>query len=394
MITSAYNPGTSQLEKTYLSQYVAENSASLAVKNTDRFAITKRIMIGRGGDERTEILTTGTVTAPNTIAVTTNTQFAHNGDDPVYLLQYDKIKFYRSATKTGTYSLVTTVDIDVDNTDGVTKYDDATGSATDYYKVTYYNSISTDESEFSSPTRAQGYDSKSIGKVINEHISQVSDTGFTILSMDDYLNLAQEVNDDMQTQTLKPYGFLKKVIALNTVAAQGYIDLTTEVTDFWKFNYLVYTWGSGSQARKYKIDEPISAEAFLRKYSDVNYLDSDELMDVAIDEENDRILLGPAPKTSRTGVVELYYYKTFDNISDPGDIVETPNTLVYKYKFRAEYYAAKAEGDKQMIGLADRYDAKYGNEVVKMQRTNRVDVGTPRSFAPRKVPGMRKRYTL
>lgn len=394
MIISAYNPDTSQLEKTYLSQYASEGSSSLSVKNTDRFATTKRIMIGRQGDERTEILTSGTVTAPGTIAVASNTQFAHNADDPVYLLQYDKVRFYRASSKNGSYSLITTVDIDVDNEDKITRYDDTAGVATDYYKVKYYNSLSTTESDFSDPIKAQGFDAKTIGKVINETVSQVHDRDFSVLTMEDYLNIAQEVNDDLVTQSFKPYGFLKKSVTLDTTADQNYIDLTTDVPDYWKFDYLVYSWTIGGVTRQYQIDMPLSPEAFLRKYDNNNILANDELIDIAIDETNNKILLGPAPRTSRTGVIELHYYKTFDTIDSPGDIVETPNTLIYKYKFRAEYYTAKAEGDRQWFTLADKYESKYGNEVVKMQRTNRKDVGTPRSMAPQRIPGQRKRYVL
>lgn len=184
MIVAAYNPETKTLERTYLSQYTPEGSSSLAVKNTNNFSSSNKIMVGRMGDERTEMLTTGTITAPNTVALSGgNTQFAHNGDDPVYFLRYDKIRFYRASSIDGSYSLVDTVDIDVDNADKITRYDDPAGTGTDYYKIKYYNSVTTESSDYSDPIAAGGYARKTIGKVIERAAKRVRDTNYTILNL-------------------------------------------------------------------------------------------------------------------------------------------------------------------------------------------------------------------
>jgi len=312
----------------------------------------------------------------------------------VYLLKYNQIKFYRATSINGTYNVIATVDIDVDNADFITRYDDTAGVSTSYYKIAYYNSISTDISEQSDPIAATGYATTSAGKVIDAVVRRVRDTDYTILSTEEYFDIMNEVNDDLLTQSHKPYRFLKKRVALNTTLNVGYIDLLTAVTDFWKFNYLEYQWTTGGVTRTYKIDEPLSLEDFNTKYLGSPWLASDELIDIAIDEEQKRILLGPTPKTSQTGVVILHYYKLFDQINSTGDLVETPNSLIYRYKMLAEYYSAKAETDRKWDNLAVKYENKYGNEVVKMQRVNRVDTGTPRSFAPKKVRAYRKRYHL
>ena len=391
MIVTAFNPETQNLERTYLAEYTPEASATLNVKNTNGFATAKAILIGKMGQERAEIMETDGVTPNDVVSLDGTTGFAHNADDPVYLLRYNKIRFYRSATIDGTYALLGTVDIDVDNEDLITRYDHAAGVSTDYYKVKYYNDISLEESNFSDAIRAEGYDTLTIGKVIDAVARRVRDREYNILTIEDYLDIAQEVNDDLITQRHKPYKFLKKVVALNTVAGQNYIAMPA---DLWKFDYLVYSWTVGGVTHSYKIEEPLSQEDFIRKYDNTNWIDSDELIDIALDEFNERILIGPGAKTSQTGVVELHYYQTFNEINSIGDIVQTPNTLIYRYKMMAEFYAAKAETDRQYGTLSANYESKYGNEIVKMQRVNRVDVGTPRSFAAKRVPRLRKRYVL
>lgn len=393
MIVTAFNPETEGLERTYLSEYSEESSTSLTVKNTNNFDTDQAVLVGAMGSERAEIITTDGVTHPDIISIDGTTNFAHNADDPVYLMRYNKVQFWRSSTVNGTYSLVATVDIDVDNADKLTRYDDSGGSATDYYKIKYSNSISSDVSEFSDPIRGDGYEALTIGKVIDVVVRRVGDRSYTVLSPDEYLDIAQEVNDDLLTQARKPYKFMKKDVDLDTTAAQAYIDLTADVPDFYKFDFLIYKWTVGGVTHEYQIT-PISLEAFRRKYDNSNYLDDDQLIDIAIDEEENYILLGPAPKTSQTGKVELHYYATLARIDSLGDEVQTPNTLIYKYKMMAEYYSSKAETDRQWMTLATKYEDKYGNEVVKMQRVNNADAGTPKSFAPKRVPRMRKRYHL
>lgn len=394
MIISAFNPDTKELERTYLSQYHATGVTSLAVKNNQGFATSKAILLGKQGDERSEIRTTNGVTGVGVITVSVATSFAHNADDPVYLLKWNQVKFYRATSMDGTYSVIATVDIDVDNADGVTRYDDTAGLTTSYYKVKYYNSVDTTESDFSDPIPATGMAAKTIGKVIDAVVRRVRDTDYIILSQDEYLDLANEVNDDLLMQAHKPYRFWKKKVALNTAAGVNYIDLDTAVTDFWKFNYVEYVWTTGGVTRTYKIDNPITRDAFTKKYDNGSWMDSDQLMDVAIDEEENQLMLGPAPKTTQTGAVILHYFKYPAVIDSVGDTVETPTTLIYRYKFLAEYYSAKSETDSKWGSLAVKYENKYGNEMVKMQRANRLDTGTARSFAPPIAPSYRKRFHL
>lgn len=394
MIIAAFNPETTDLERTYLSQYTAEGSATIQIKNTDNFATNKTILIGKMGGERSELIATDGITPPSTLSLDGVTLFPHNADDPVYLMRWNQIKFYRSSTETGSYTLVDTVAIDVDNSDGVTKYDDAAGTGTDFYKVKYYNSITAVLSDFSDPIQATGYGITTAGNIIDQVVRRVRDTNYEILAVEDYIDIMNEVNSDLLMQSHKPYRFLKTVLTIDTVAGQNYIDLATVAPNFWKFNYLEYSWTVGGVTHTYQITQPLSAEDFARKYDNTNYLDNDELIDIAIDEDRNRILLGPAPKTSQSDVITLHYYAKFDQITGTGSVLQTPTNLVYRYKLMAEYYSAKAETDRQWNILAEKYENKYGNEVVKMQRVNRVDTGTPRSFAPKRVPGMRKRYYL
>jgi hypothetical protein len=394
------NPGTSELEKTFLSEDHAAGRTTLSVKNNDRFAADLAILVGEDGGERTETLITDGILGKGTINLFDPTEFAHNADDAVYVLRWNQMKFYRANSIDGSYTLIATENIDFDNNDHVTYYDDVTGTSANYYKVKFFNSASGEESDFSDPMSATGYPAGSIGAAIDVHVRRIRDTQFSMFTPEEYMDMANEVNDELTTQSHRPYDFLKKSVTVDTQAGVNYIDLdqvcldANDEPDFWKFNFLAYNRTLGGVTRTYQIEEPLTYEAFVRKYRGGNWQNSDDLLDVALDEDSNRLYLGPAPRTNVTGSIEIHYWRHFPQFDSLADRVLTPTSLIYRMKFRAEYYHAKAETDGKFASLAQQWEGKYGNEAVKMQRANRKDAGTPMSFTPRRSPLFRKRFHL
>lgn len=389
MIVKAFNPETYDLEKTYLSSFVAAATTSLAVKNNSEFAVDNFVIVGEMGQEKSEIRQVASINA-NKLAMGVNALlFDHNADCSIYKLEYNKIRFYRRTSIGAAPILQVTLDIDVDDEDKLTKWDDVTSLTTYYYQTSFYNSATTEESELSDPIAASGYDLLSAGAIIDQVVRRVRDTGYTVLSFNEYIDIMNEVGSDLITQAQKPYRFLKKTVPLNTIANQAYVDLPT---DLWKFNHVFTGYTTGTNI-SYIQREPLSEEQFSQRYDNPNYPAQDNVTDIALDEDNERLLLHPKPKTAQTGIIKLSYYKGFTPITKAGDLIETPNNLIYRYKLMAEYYSAKSEIDRQWANLAQKYEEKYGSEVVKMQRANRLDVGTPRSMRPPRMY-RRRRYHL
>lgn len=159
----AINPDLSKAPKTFLSTAIAASAATATVRNTSAFANNDYVQFGEPGEERTEIISVTSITAPNTFATMGAAKFAHGVDTPIYKLVYNKIRFYRSTDGGSTYSLLTTVDIQPDQRD--TTYDDVTAASTYYYKTSYYNSTSAIESQKSQPLIATGYTTYSLKKL-------------------------------------------------------------------------------------------------------------------------------------------------------------------------------------------------------------------------------------
>lgn len=69
------------------------------------------------------------------------------------LVSYDQIKIYRSNDENGTFTEITDAStrINLNSLDSEYEYTDSTGASTDWYKSSYFNSISSVESAQSSP---------------------------------------------------------------------------------------------------------------------------------------------------------------------------------------------------------------------------------------------------
>lgn len=374
MIITAWNPETDGLERTNLTATVQAGGTVVKVQNTDRYSVDSLILLGEQGTEQAEIRKVLTKDSQTQLTLSSATQFAHGETEPIYKLRYDKVQFYRSSTADGSYTLLDTVDIDVDNRNLKTEYQDLTGTGSSFYKTKYYNSVSFEETEFSDYISAEGYGAKTIGSVIESVVRFVKDAGYGVLTSEDYLDLATEVNSDIESQSERPYNFMKKAVTLNRVAGQSYLDLPERYFKFYKLEY-TNTVGSYPRTNMYK---PIPRGRFDNSQGIVS---SDYLRVVTLDEDSNRILLKPTPLTNGTGAFTLWYYEQLPEFTDMSQEVQLPNTLVYRYKFLSEFYSSKAKDDPQFNTLASKYEAKYGNELMKLQRSNRKDVGTDRSFA-------------
>lgn len=144
-------------EKTAVATAISAAGTSLSIKNGNGFSADDYIIIGREGDETTEIAQIDSISG-QTITLTAGTTFAHSVDEPVSKILYNQIKLYSATSKTGTYSVVGSgVDIEVDSPLGTT-LSDSSGSSSKWYKATFYNSTTTVETSTDASEARQGGD--------------------------------------------------------------------------------------------------------------------------------------------------------------------------------------------------------------------------------------------
>lgn len=189
------HPPTKGNQNTYFAADYASGVNSIDVKNTDGFSADEWIVLGRIGFEQAEIIKISAITDNNTLALATNTKFAHNKDSVITLIDFDKVKVYKSTTgASGTFTLVTTVDIEIDH--DTTVYEASGVSTTDYFKFSPYNSDSEVEGDKTDAIAGTGYVFYSARTMVDRVLSLFGDANAEFVSRDevmDYLNEIYEV---------------------------------------------------------------------------------------------------------------------------------------------------------------------------------------------------------
>lgn len=385
MIITAFNPSTDNLEKSYLSSAYAAGVTTIVLKNTDRFSSTStsRIMIGEMGREKTEIVTVSNVNADKITLTIGATSFAHSADDPVYVLRYDQIKYYRSITTiNGSYNILATVPIDVDNADKKTRYDDPNGLSGYFYEVSYYHSIDAVESSLSDPMPGQGYLRTQVGSIVNDVLTEAGDLDQTYITIPQCISWMNEVNDDLSSQSARPYRFLRKNPnwLLSTTAGNNRVPLPATMT-FIDYVQYMYTYGGGTQNPEIPI---ISLGDMNRIIAQNNFVSSndDYLQYIAIDTATNELILYPTPLTSQSNVLTIYGWTNFAELTGLGSTVQTPNGRIYKMFLLSKFWKIRSIKESGFKALAQAYQTDYTTEIIKLQRSNKIDKGTPTGMKP------------
>ncbi len=389
MILTLLNPETADLEKTYLSNSVSAGVTTLNVKNNNKFTAFLRIMIGEMGTEHAEIVTTGADSGGEIITLATGTVYPHPADEPIYLLRFDQARFYRSITgANGAYTLIANVNLDVDNANLSTLYDDVSGLATYYYKMSVYNSISTLESDFSDPISGSGWNRYEVGNIIDEVLQEVSDPNEDHVTRTELMGYFNDVNDELQNNVARPYTFLHTRTTLNRTAGANYIDFPTDADGrqiMWKFDRMDYNFTDSSTDSTVTIPV-LPMEEFRNTYADNTVsvtTESDNVpLAISLDTAVNRFRFSAPFLTTTSNVFYLYYWKYFDVINSEGDVIETPTAKIYKLYLKAMYYTKRSVTEIAVAGLASSMQSQYEREKRNLIMANRKDAGTPRSFRP------------
>lgn len=392
MIIQALNPSTSDLEQTYLTSPSSAGVTELAVINNHNFSNNDRVLIGEMGSETAEIRTVSSVTDKDTVTLSAATDFAHSTDTPVYILQFDQVKFYRSTTGvSGSYSVLATVDMDVDNDEKKTYYDDTAGLSSYYYKISLFHSVSLVESSLSDPVKGSGYANKQVGKILDDMFLEFGeDRENSTLTRGEVIAWMNEVHDDIHTTFQRPPEFVHTRTAMTRTANRNYLDFPTDSDGeqaMWKFDRMDYNYTDTDTDPDTDITytlRVIPIEQWRNQYED-NTISSTTVNDntqiIALDTSVNRFRYWPPSESTQAAVFYLYYWKYLTALDSEGDEIELPGAKIYKEYIRAMYYYKLAKRESSYLDKANRCYERYEQERFKLQRVNRVDQGSPRSFS-------------
>lgn len=150
------NENVIKSEKTTVGASQASAGTALELENNQGYIANEFICIGREGSERAELRGIGTVNSDQkNITLKTATKFIHTQFEEVVKFEFDQRKIYRKLAGESTFTLIATINIEVDRPLG-SYYQDNTGADTAQYKATYYNSYSSVESSLSDAKAVYG----------------------------------------------------------------------------------------------------------------------------------------------------------------------------------------------------------------------------------------------
>lgn len=161
-------------QETRLESDVLASATSSTVENTKSFANGDYVVFGALGEEKTEIVPLTSVTAPSTIGHSTGPVFPHSARTPVTKIKYNQAKVYSASSEDGTYSLLATVDLTLDQP--YTVYDDTAGTSVTWYKIKYFNSSTSSLSSYSVAVQSTGYTEDSLRSMADEVLEDFNDS--------------------------------------------------------------------------------------------------------------------------------------------------------------------------------------------------------------------------
>lgn len=137
-------------------------TSSLSVDDTNGFASDGFALIGAKGVSDAELRALGTITTLTDLPLANATSLPHNQFAPIFALFGDKLKIYRAANPTDNSQPPDTDfaplgdPIPMDVNSELTSYNDQTGGGNYWYKFTYFNSVTSSETDLGSATAMRG----------------------------------------------------------------------------------------------------------------------------------------------------------------------------------------------------------------------------------------------
>lgn len=213
---------------------VSAAGVTLTVKNNTGFTTDNTyLIIGEIGQEKTEIVQiNGAGSAGTSITIDREggaggLRFDHDIDTPVYVSDYNQIRFYHGSTSTASASTALAAAASAVTPDmNFTRYEDTTNT-TGYGFCRFYNATTTTCSVYSNAIPYTGYTGqmlRSMRKKVRRLLNEPDETQITDDDITDELNLAQkEVAHD------RLWTFYEKTKSFSTVANQYEYTLATDV---------------------------------------------------------------------------------------------------------------------------------------------------------------------
>jgi len=294
-------------QTTRLSVASAAAATSSTVENNTGFATNDYIVLGVLGEEKSELIILTSTTTSVTIGHSGGLTFDHAVRTPIAEIPYNQAEVYRATSQTGTYSLIATVDLTVD--EPYTTYSDATGTSTSWYKIRYKNSNATTYSEYSDVVAGTGYTDDSLRSMADEVLGDFGDEYSKEINRKTVLLYLKAAVRNLTKELFKVApDYLRAYTTQALTASTATYDLPSRFMGFIRVD-VNFTGSTATDA--YKV-ERFESEA--RGDPNTTYYKSDP----RICFRGDQFVIRPTPDSS-SGYAFLWYWKYPAVMADEAD---------------------------------------------------------------------------
>ena len=168
-----------------------DSGITLYVENTSGMKEKDFIVLGKVGQEKSEIVQISSVYSSDRLILVAGAKFAHPANTNITTIDYDKIRVYRSATGLGgSYILLDIIDIQIDSLEN--SYQDWTAQVLFSYELAYYNSYYDIESSLSAEIPYSGFPFYSVKKICDRALSLLGDKDENLTDRDELTDWINE----------------------------------------------------------------------------------------------------------------------------------------------------------------------------------------------------------
>lgn len=208
----------------------AGSNVSLTLKNNNGLSLNDYIVVGYEGSEIAEMVKISVSPTLGTVVQVASLKLNHQAGEPVTLYRYNQRKFYGCATVDGSYVELTAdgspKDIQVDDPQGTfIEYSDDTYT---YFKATYYNSTTLDETDEEDSIATQGDQSLRYATIygIRKQAGLAGATAYSDGRIETKRAQAEnEINSALYARYVLPFSEIPPILTqICELLAAGYID--------------------------------------------------------------------------------------------------------------------------------------------------------------------------
>lgn len=235
-------------QRTFTTAEVAAAATASLVENNNDFASGDVVLYGYYGQERTERVVLSGITGTAQLDHTTGPVFAHPARTPITQMLYDQAEISRADSQGGSYSVVTTIDLNFDEEN--TLYNDSNGTTSSWYKIRYKNSQSAVYSSYSDEVQGTGFTDDSLGSMIEEVLVEYGDPSAKKITRDRVKNYLKAEVRTLTVAIIKSYpDYLKNYTTQALSANTATYNLPSYFLGFIRVD-VNYTGSTATNAKK------------------------------------------------------------------------------------------------------------------------------------------------